>query len=536
MFIIIYMKKRFKKYIPVISIIVIIFTISFFLLNKPIYKSPIQDKLYPVLTHPFTQYSSEIYPVNSGEEIRMPILKGKEFIEGNEASGYFMKNIVKNRGYRLEVSLFISPKDTEDFTPIIPLSSRKVNGLFSYLIDFNRYQNGEYIIRATIKDLDTEITGTLDELIIIGNNQEDLLSVENTKDLVFEELQDAKDCKCKDAKVRTDMLYHSLSEPGIVRTPGSYFNPIPVINPATGVVSDGVSMGTGFTTDFYIDGEPKLCKPEGQGVRSTIITTTDSTPPGNPSATVTSLHSASTNPIVIAPNGQYFYSNGNYGNIKDFSDDDYHTDTDSGAKSYFKNRYGNNHIFMSDAPNMIMPFSDSPAGYSRIDEFLSEVTDSDGKNKCRCALSHRIGFTATRSSVGDVLNKKCVSGVPVTCGNKKVDEEEECDDGNLIETDTCGMDCKKTKCGDGVKQEPNGQGDTEECDDGNVENQDACSNDCKTKVQCGLPGFPTSWVLFSEMECPYPGADCHMGSIVTGICNNMCKCGPLSTVTDEENR
>lgn len=60
------------------------------------------------------------------------------------------------------------------------------------------------------------------------------------------------------------------------------------------------------------------------------------------------------------------------------------------------------------------------------------------------------------------------------CGNKILEAGEECDDGNLINTDNCTNICKLNKCGDGFRNPLN-----EECDDGNLINDDGCSNLCK---------------------------------------------------------
>ncbi|MCB9567320.1 MAG: DUF4215 domain-containing protein [Myxococcales bacterium] len=52
--------------------------------------------------------------------------------------------------------------------------------------------------------------------------------------------------------------------------------------------------------------------------------------------------------------------------------------------------------------------------------------------------------------------------------------QEECDDGNQSNTDACTNACKAAACGDGYVQ-----GD-EACDDGNTDDLDACSGDCAT--------------------------------------------------------
>lgn len=72
----------------------------------------------------------------------------------------------------------------------------------------------------------------------------------------------------------------------------------------------------------------------------------------------------------------------------------------------------------------------------------------------------------------------CNSAEPV-CGDAKVEGDEECDDGNNVDTDDCTSECKKSACGDGFVQ--NGLG--EECDDGNDDGSDACVK-CKEAL-CG---------------------------------------------------
>jgi cysteine-rich repeat protein len=55
------------------------------------------------------------------------------------------------------------------------------------------------------------------------------------------------------------------------------------------------------------------------------------------------------------------------------------------------------------------------------------------------------------------------------CGDARVADTEECDDGNTIDTDDCTTECKKARCGDGFLQAG------EACDDGNDDNTDACT-------------------------------------------------------------
>lgn len=64
------------------------------------------------------------------------------------------------------------------------------------------------------------------------------------------------------------------------------------------------------------------------------------------------------------------------------------------------------------------------------------------------------------------------------CGNGIRDPGEQCDDGNLLDTDNCTIACKLPRCGDGAIQRG------EACDDGNSINTDRCTNRC-TVARCG---------------------------------------------------
>ncbi|PIN89754.1 hypothetical protein COU60_02915 [Candidatus Pacearchaeota archaeon CG10_big_fil_rev_8_21_14_0_10_34_76] len=113
------------------------------------------------------------------------------------------------------------------------------------------------------------------------------------------------------------------------------------------------------------------------------------------------------------------------------------------------------------------------------------------------------------------------SGETKYCGNNKVENSEECDDGSRG-SQYCSSDCKLTTCGDGTAQQPNGEGLTEQCDDGNTINTDSCiidfsSNKLCLKAVCG-DGFIQKEGCNSEVEsggnCPEqcdPGKTCPNG-------------------------
>ncbi|MEO0593064.1 MAG: DUF4215 domain-containing protein [Myxococcota bacterium] len=121
---------------------------------------------------------------------------------------------------------------------------------------------------------------------------------------------------------------------------------------------------------------------------------------------------------------------------------------------------------------------------------------------------------------------ECVAStcLPLRCGDGKVDDDEQCDDGNRLPDDGCTPECRFNVCGDGfahatleecddgndanndacvilcdgddcqcfdnvcgdgfVNETPTGSGPVEECDDGNLNESDECLNTCRLNV-CG---------------------------------------------------
>jgi cysteine-rich repeat protein len=98
------------------------------------------------------------------------------------------------------------------------------------------------------------------------------------------------------------------------------------------------------------------------------------------------------------------------------------------------------------------------------------------------------------------------------CGNGVVDTGEACDDGNLIEGDSCDTNCTVPACGNGIV-DPN-----EGCDDGNTANCDGCRADCSRPDNiCGD--------LHTDADC---GEACDDGN------HNACdRCTPDCTRVDD---
>ena len=146
-------------------------------------------------------------------------------------------------------------------------------------------------------------------------------------------------------------------------------------------------------------------------------------------------------------------------------------------------------------------------------------------------------------------DKACLASCKTNvCGDGKKGPNEQCDDGNMIDSDNCTTVCKLAACGDGFVQpgeqcdagamnsdmnmctsvcKTNVCGDSlvyagvEQCDDGNMSNTDACVMGCKTAT-CG-DGF----ILMGTEECD----DKNMANM--DGCDSMCKLENAAIVTLE---
>jgi len=87
--------------------------------------------------------------------------------------------------------------------------------------------------------------------------------------------------------------------------------------------------------------------------------------------------------------------------------------------------------------------------------------------------------------VGSCRSGRCI---PEECGNRVVEQGEQCDDGNASDNDACLMNCMMNTCGDGYVHAG-----VEECDDGNSEDGDGCDTDCRwgclTDEECRMSGI-----------------------------------------------
>ncbi len=119
---------------------------------------------------------------------------------------------------------------------------------------------------------------------------------------------------------------------------------------------------------------------------------------------------------------------------------------------------------------------------------------------------------------GDGCDANCEIEVDPACGDGNVDSGEECDDGNTTDGDGCSSDCDlETACGDGNVDSG------EECDDGNTTDGDGCSGACVLEV---LPGCGND-VLEAGEQCdgaPAAGDTCEAAGYLSGetACDANC--------------
>lgn len=98
-----------------------------------------------------------------------------------------------------------------------------------------------------------------------------------------------------------------------------------------------------------------------------------------------------------------------------------------------------------------------------------------------CKDPAAIGADAASDAPGDAVgDARPIDGpvdAPRPCGNGAPDLGEECDDGNLVDTDACTAACTIARCGDGAIHAG-----VEACDDGNLVDGDGCDPLCQPQA------------------------------------------------------
>lgn len=163
---------------------------------------------------------------------------------------------------------------------------------------------------------------------------------------------------------------------------------------------------------------------------------------------------------------------------------------------------------------------------------------------CSASCTPEQGFGCTTDSNG---SSNCILTPTAACGDSTVSFGEQCDDGNLVDSDGCsascqveagfvcavvGQACENTEyCGDGFLK---GDG-SEDCDDGNRSPADGCGSSCNILQNfiCPTPGQPCqSTVVCGDLHIN-GNERCDDGNVAsTDGCSSSCTVEPGYTCTN----
>lgn len=143
-------------------------------------------------------------------------------------------------------------------------------------------------------------------------------------------------------------------------------------------------------------------------------------------------------------------------------------------------------------------------GYCVPEEALTTSSnDSNDSNDSNAGNEEAGSDSDTQDPKMDMAMDTDISQLEPECGNGIVEQGEECDDGNLLDTDACTTQCLEATCGDGFVWE-----DIEYCDDGNNDDYDGCPIACEETKKIA---FLTSQTFASNLG-GIEGADSFCGS------------------------
>ena len=122
---------------------------------------------------------------------------------------------------------------------------------------------------------------------------------------------------------------------------------------------------------------------------------------------------------------------------------------------------------------LLLPLALEPSGCAhQIEAEPDDDSASSGSSgQTTGASSSGAGAAGSGSSTGASVGSGGNGGAGGSCGNGMVDIGEQCDDGDLDNTDACLVGCVNAACGDGFVQAG-----VEQCDDGNVIGGDAAGD------------------------------------------------------------
>ena len=161
-----------------------------------------------------------------------------------------------------------------------------------------------------------------------------------------------------------------------------------------------------------------------------------------------------------------------------------------------------------------------------IQELIGEVCDGD---ILTCTTID--GYVGIQNciDVGDLACEgynKCIT--TERCGDRIINGNEDCDDGNNVENDLCNNECKLTSCGDGSLQNPNGFGINENCDSdsrlcSNGVSYQSCNLACSGYGQCVNPSSCNGISVDPGEICDGNYIKCEINGLSgTRSCNDYC--------------
>ncbi|HHH12397.1 MAG TPA: DUF4215 domain-containing protein [Candidatus Moranbacteria bacterium] len=186
-------------------------------------------------------------------------------------------------------------------------------------------------------------------------------------------------------------------------------------------------------------------------------------------------------------------------------------DTDQDKEIYFlKFKNGDRQLARSAASDDLADGTVSAEWHGRVNAGL-ELTEAVNKITAFHGAYPDWGNAHSVQPVCALLEK-----IPeAVCGNGVVEDGEECDDGNSSDADTCTSACRKTSCGDGIIQTPNGNGQVEQCDRGDTVSGDGCSATCQIETST-VPGVCGSAAATASCSPPQSGL-CSSGAAGTPV-------------------
>jgi cysteine-rich repeat protein len=158
--------------------------------------------------------------------------------------------------------------------------------------------------------------------------------------------------------------------------------------------------------------------------------------------------------------------------------------------------------------------SPDPEGPALLDRVLEEYRAAHGGDLPNNATDlHKFmdQSQTIRELSGAWVGRPCTRR---KCGNGRLNQGEECDDGNTAIGDGCRADCTLERCGD-VIPDPG-----EQCDDGNLVDGDGCDSNC-TLTGCGNGIVTTGEQCDGSVDSACPGRCIPPGQ------ENECQCRPL---------